>query len=56
MNLVFVPQAHWPKHKTVCGVVLAKKVKKLKKEYGKDDVRLADARLAAGAASMQHGR
>jgi hypothetical protein len=46
----------WPRHKKNCAAALDKKVKDVKREHGKDDVRLASARFDAAKSHFQQGR
>ena len=38
-------RAHWPTHKKDCRLALAKKVKDAKREHGRDNAAVAEARL-----------
>src|SRR6056300_1713178 len=49
-------RAHWPTHKKECRLALAKKVKAAKREHGRDNEAVAEARMAAGFAHKQQGR
>jgi tetratricopeptide (TPR) repeat protein len=46
----------WNRHKNKCAIALANNVKKAKKEHGKQDVAVADARKEAGHGHVQEGR
>ena len=47
---------HWPEHKQVCTVALAKKIRKARREHGKDDFGVVKARMDAANALRQQGR
>ena len=47
---------HWPAHKKVCTVSLAKKIRHARREHGKDDVALGQARLDAAEELRMQGR
>src|SRR6056300_146556 len=49
-------RAHWPTHKKDCRLALAKKVKDAKREHGRDDEAVAEARMEAGIAHKEQGR
>ena len=46
----------WSHHKEKCAIALANNVKKAKKEHGKQDVAVADARKEAGFSHVKEGR
>ena len=48
--------ADWPSHKKVCRDRLDKKVGKAKKQHGRENVAVADARMEAGDAHARAGR
>jgi tetratricopeptide (TPR) repeat protein len=47
---------HWPTHKKVCTVALAKKIRKARREHGKDGAEVAVAQFEAGCALQLQGR
>ena len=49
-------KADWPSHKPECAFALDKQLKKAKREHGKDNVEVANARLDAGISHMKEGR
>ena len=46
----------WQNHKKDCAMAHSGNVKEAKREHGKDDVRVAQARLEAGFALLNQGR
>jgi tetratricopeptide (TPR) repeat protein len=49
-------KAHWPIHKKDCRLALARNVKDVKKEWGRDHMLSAMTRMQAGAAHKEQGR
>src|SRR6056300_1680512 len=49
-------RSHWPTHKKDCRLALAKKVKDAKREHGRDNEAVAEARTEAGRAHQDQGR
>lgn len=49
-------KADWDKHKTRCAIALSKEVKDARREHGREDASVADARMEAGVGHIQQGR
>jgi len=49
-------KADWPSHKPECAFALDKQLKKARREHGKDNVEVANARMDAGLSHMREGR